>query len=71
MVTVFLLSRINSIINLKPSNFYLGGAGEGPLAIYPLLNLTRNFLFTSGRIGRLTASLIIPPSHLEILGREN
>ena len=69
--TVFLLSRINIIINIKPFNYDLGGAGEGLLAVCSLLNLARDFLFTLGRIGRLIASLIILLSRLEVLGRES
>ena len=71
MVTIFLLFRINSIIDLKPFNFYLSGAGEGPLAGYPLFNPAHDFLFTLRPISRLTASFIILPSRLKISGRKN
>ena len=50
MIAVFLISRINSIINLKPFNFYLGGIGEGLLMGYPLFNPARDFLFTLGEL---------------------
>ena len=67
MITVFLLSRINSIINLKPSNFFFNSTGKGLPADYSLSSPAHDSLFTLGQINQLTASLIIPPSRLEIL----
>ena len=71
MITAFLLFRINSIINSKPSNFRFNGTGEGPLAGYLLFTSAYGSLFTLGRINRSAASLIIPPSRLKVSGREN
>ena len=68
MVTVFLLSRNNFIINLKPFNFYFGSSSKGPIAVYPFSSPARDSLFALGRIGRLTASFIILPNCLKILG---
>ena len=69
MVTVFLLFYINSIINSKPFNFFLGGTGKGLPTGYPLSNPASDSLSTLKRINRLTTSLIISLSRLKVLGR--
>ena len=70
-IMVFLLSRINFIVNLKPFNFYLGGTGKGPLVDYSPFTSACGFLFTLERIGRLIAFLTVLLSRLEVLGYKN
>ena len=71
MITAFLLSRINSIINSKPFNFHFNNTGQTPLIYRPFFTSTYGSLFTPGQISRLITSLAIPLSRLKISGRKS